>query len=291
MIIEPLTEEKLVNLFGSPTPFATPRVGRVDQDGISLDDRLTGDNEVNKKDLIIGLGGDDELYGNSGNDFIDGGWSYQEDGSLIVEHGLWWEGARSDDDKLYGGIGNDVLVGGHGNDLLVGGSGDDYLIGDALTVHVSDSGIASTEPATVQGSGNDVLIGSSGNDYLHSGGGINILNGGHGDDTLVSRGDSDVLIGGPGRDTFDVDDEYYPIVKITDFQDGYDQIHIDSDSAIVDLYHMVTQANMQWDWEWFATDLEDGVFIPAEEGGGIMINGVDPADLAFEFVGEDVFIV
>ena len=48
---------------------------------------------------------------------------------------------------------------------------------------------------------------------------------------------------------------------------------------------------MQWDWEWFATDLEDGVFIPVEEGGGIMINGVDPADLAFQFVGDDVFIV
>ena len=291
MIIEPLTEEKIDALLGPNPSF---------KGGDAGDNRLTGDNEVNKNDVIVGGNGNDVLYGNSGNDFIDAGMtrveSYDSEDveRAFVYYGDYEEvtGDGSHNDRLYGGVGNDVLVGGYGNDMLDGGSGDDYLIGDVLVLHNRISGPSlSTEATYVSGYGTDVLIGGSGNDYLHGGGGINILNGGHGDDTLVSRGDSDVLIGGPGRDTFDVDDEYYPIVKITDFQDGYDQIHIASDSAIVDLYHMVTQANMQWDWEWFATDLEDGVFIPAEEGGGIMINGVDPAELAFQFIGDDVFIV
>lgn len=286
MMIEPLTEAKLEALLGSNPTQVRGSAGVID-----------GDKAGNKNDVIHGEGGNHTLRGHSGNDFLHAGGtnyeSYSEDGVEYdyTFYGVYDEGAVLDGDKLYGGIGHDVLVGGYGNDLLDGGSGDDYLIGDVLELHrIGGSGL-STKPAYALGYGTDVLLGGSGNDYLHGGGGINILNGGTGDDTLVSRGDSDVLIGGPGRDTFDVDDEYYPVVKITDFQDGYDQIHIDPDSAIVDLYHLVTQANMQWDWEWFATDLEDGVFIPVEEGGGIMINGVDPADLAFQFVGDDVFIV
>lgn len=288
MMIEPLTEAKLEALFGPNPTQVRGSAGVID-----------GDKAGNKNDVIHGEGDNHTLRGHSGNDFLHAGaasYQYSYEDSEGVEHdntryGDYEDGASIDDDKLYGGEGNDVLVGGRENDLLDGGSGDDYLIGDVLVLdEIRGTGL-STEPSYVTGHGTDVLIGGSGNDYLHSGGGVNILNGGPGDDTLVSRGYSDVLIGGPGRDTFDVDDEYFPVVKITDFQDGYDQIHIDSDSAIVALYHMVTQANMQWDWEWFATDLEDGVFIPVEEGGGIMINGVDPADLAFQFVGDDVFIV
>lgn len=276
-MIEPLTEEKLDALLGPNSRL-----------------EVSGDNDV--------------WHGGNGNDFIYAGSavvdSISDDGvdptvsethygeyERITDGDSWYEDTDPGDDRLGGGEGNDVLVGGRGNDLLDGGSGNDYLIGDVLSLReISGSGL-STEPAYVSGYGNDVLIGGSGNDYLHSGGGVNILNGGPGNDTLVSRGYSDVLIGGPGRDTFDVDDEYYPVVKIMDFQDGYDQIHIDPDFAIVELYHMVTQANMQWDWDWFATELEDGVFIPLEERGILTILGADPADLAFEYVGGDLFIV
>ena len=289
-MIQPLTEEKLAALLG-PNP--TMHGG-----GDAGDNRLTGDNAVNKNDVIVGRGGDDVMYGNSGNDFIDAGTTrvdpYIDEGveQAYINYGDYGDGARSDNDKLYGGVGNDVLVGGHGSDLLDGGSGDDYLIGDVLTLHEIKGPSLSTEPSYVTGSGNDVLIGGSGNDYLHGGGGANILNGGPGNDTLVSEGDYDVLIGGPGRDTFDLTEQYAnEFVKIMDFQDGFDKIRIDPDEGIVDLYNLVSQANMQWDWEWVATELEDGVFIPLEEGGNLMIVGVDPVNLALEFIGDDVFIV
>ena len=54
-----------------------------------------------------GLGGDDVLSGESGNDHLDGG---------------------PDDDVLSGGSGNDHVDGGAGIDTLNGGSGNDTLI-------------------------------------------------------------------------------------------------------------------------------------------------------------------
>ena len=299
MIIEPLTEEKLDALLG-PNP--------TEVSGDAGDNRLTGDNEVNKNDVIKGGGGNDVLYGNSGNDFLYAGVtdyrSSWEDSEGVehdyIRYGDYGDvssyefGDRVDEDKLYGGIGHDVLVGGHGNDLLDGGSGDDYLIGDALDLtEISGPGL-STEPSHVSGGGNDVLIGGSGNDYLHGGGGdgVDILNGGPGNDTLVSRSYYAVLIGGNGRDIFDLTEQHYEaFVKIMDFQSGSDKIRLAPDEGIVDLYNVVSQANMLWDWEWIATELEDGIFIPLEESGNLTIVGVDPADLAFEFVGDDVFIV
>ena len=147
----------------------------------------------------------------------------------------------------------------------------------------------------------DVLIGGPGNDYLASKYDFSLLDGGRGDDTLDSSARLDVLIGGPGRDTFDVSGATQ--AKIMDFQDGVDKIKIATrgqygdygeGGALVALYNLVTQANIQWDMEWIATDLGSGVTLPLlDEYGGdpLTIVGVNPADLAFEFVGDDVFIV
>ena len=146
-----------------------------------------------------------------------------------------------------------------------------------------------------------ILIGGPGNDYLASKYDFSLLDGGRGDDTLISAGgDYDVLIGGPGRDTFDVSG-YGDYLKIMDFQSGLDRIRVgrfsDADGLfenIVTLYNLVRQANIQWDWEWVATETEAGVSIPlGNDGspGNLMVVGVDLADLAFEIVGDDVFIV
>ena len=62
----------------------------------------------NQSQLVIGLGGNDVLYGGHGADCLVGG-----DG----------------DDQLFGNNATDILVGGAGNDHLDGGNADDVLDG------------------------------------------------------------------------------------------------------------------------------------------------------------------
>jgi len=69
--------------------------------------------------LILGGAGDDILWGNDGNDRIDGSL-----GNDIIDGGGGDDTllGRNDTDQIYGGIGNDVIEGGAGDDLLYGGS-------------------------------------------------------------------------------------------------------------------------------------------------------------------------
>ena len=106
-MIEPLTEEKLAALLGpNPTQVSSST-------GV-----INGNNEVNKNDVIAGVGGNYILQGLSGNDFIYAGSLVEVDSAYYTRYGDYEEGASIDDDKLYGGEGNDVLVGGRGNDIL-----------------------------------------------------------------------------------------------------------------------------------------------------------------------------
>jgi serralysin len=137
---------------------------------------------------------DDVLFGNEGNDRVQGG---------------------RQDDVLNGGAGNDRLFGDRGNDSLVGRSGDDYLSGgegdDRLT----------------GGSGRDQLFGDNGNDYLDGGAGFDILKGGKGDDTLFDYYGGDRLTGGKGKDIFGVGGTLSKAASIiTDFKIGEDQLKV-----------------------------------------------------------------
>jgi Ca2+-binding RTX toxin-like protein len=109
----------------------------------------------------VGGPGNDELLGERGGDYLDGG---------------------DDSDTLYGGLGDDTLrelrfgvnehlYGGPGNDVVAGGRGGDNIFG---------------------GTGNDVLIGGSGSDHLY---------GGPGDDVLYGGPNRDTFDCGPGNDT------------------------------------------------------------------------------------------
>lgn len=112
-------------------------------------------------DRLYGMGGNDTLYGEGGDDLLDGG---------------------TGNDKLYGGDGNDTLEGGNGLDLLSGGAGDDVLRG---------------------GEGVDILLGEAGNDVLDGGAGIDVMTGGSGNDRYIVDNAFDQIVefGGGGTDT------------------------------------------------------------------------------------------
>jgi len=73
-------------------------------------------NGTSFEDTILGLGGSDTIYGGNLADRIFG---HNEDGS----------GDDGSSDILYGDDGNDYLDGGAGDDILYGGIGNDYLVG------------------------------------------------------------------------------------------------------------------------------------------------------------------
>ncbi|HEX2927589.1 MAG TPA: calcium-binding protein, partial [Ruminiclostridium sp.] len=82
-------------------------------------------------------------------------------------------GLNSENDKLYGGLGNDTITGYSGDDLLYGDAGNDKLYGstgnDTLT----------------GGAGDDKLYGQEGNDTLDGGTGTDYLEGNYGNDTYI----------------------------------------------------------------------------------------------------------
>jgi serralysin len=128
-------------------------------------------------DVLLGTGSD-VLYGQDGNDRINGG------------GGVWAVGS-------FGGAGNDTLTGcayechgGSGNDTLTGtGTGQEFgLYGD------------SGDDTLYGGSGADVLCGGQGNDRLYGGDGNDRLYGNSGNDVLHGGRGKDALSGGPGRD-------------------------------------------------------------------------------------------
>jgi Ca2+-binding RTX toxin-like protein len=129
--------------------------------------------------LLMGMDGDDTLYGHVGGDKLYGG------------AGI---------DNLYGWNGNDILEGGDGNDLLVGDAGDDSLDGGLGDDHLFGE------------QGDDVLHGQEGSDYLEGNDGSDMLYGGAEIDNLVGGAGADTLDGGLGADNMVGgvgDDDYY----------------------------------------------------------------------------------
>ena len=222
-------------------------------------------------------------------------------------------------DVLVGGQGNNVIFGGAGNDYLYGdqlqiqrASTPSSTISGSTSSTISDSALSAESLGTISSStdGNDFLFGGSGDDFLHGGGGVaNFVRGGSGSDTVIGDANSkrDVLIGkkadthpddnrpdylksggapytymegGGGSDVFDITatgaGDY---VKILDFSNG-DKIKLPHDDSIAVLYDMVINQNgVEWDWEWVATETDDGVTIPLDGGALLYLQGAEFDDL------------
>ncbi|PSB17959.1 hypothetical protein C7B76_08930 [filamentous cyanobacterium CCP2] len=128
-----------------------------------------------------------ELFGNGGNDTLEGG-----NLNDLINGGDGNDSLSGGPSGVFGiaGLGDDTLIGGAGNDTLSGGSGDDSLGG------------GSGNDSLITGSGNDIALGGDGNDIINSFSGSDILRGDNGDDN-IRGGDGSVLEGGAGNDTLE----------------------------------------------------------------------------------------
>lgn len=149
-------------------------------------------------------GGNDQLSGGLGDDFIDGRGG---DDELNGDRG---------DDLILGGAGDDIVNGGRGDDEIEGGSGDDQLFGNRGDDFI-DGGEGDDD--VIGGRGDDQLLGGLDNDNLSGDRGDDLLNGGAGDDLLEGGIGSDIFVFSAGSG-FD---------EIVDFGfGGLDQIDVRS---------------------------------------------------------------
>ena len=118
-------------LFANGESLSFEDIKRLSQVGSDKNDVMAIYDDI-EKNILIGGGGNDELYGQDGNDILSGG---------------------TGSDLLDGGIGNDTLIGGKDDDTLNGGYGDDTYIFN-------------------KGDGNDTITDNQGTDTIKFGEGI-----------------------------------------------------------------------------------------------------------------------
>jgi len=181
----------------------------VSGDGI---DKIIGNDAGNaiwgggRDDILKGLNGNDELWGDAGKDRLFGGGG--QDVLNGGEHDDLLKGQRAGDelwgeagkDRLFGGGGQDVLNGGTHDDLLKGQGGRDVLVGDTGRDTLIGGG---GHDALYGGDQSDVLRGDAGNDLLDGGEAGDTIEGGLGDDQLFGGAGLDRLEGGEGDDRLD----------------------------------------------------------------------------------------
>ncbi|MEQ8696457.1 MAG: hypothetical protein RLT05_07840, partial [Bauldia litoralis] len=130
-----------------------------------------------------------------------------------------------DEDTVYGGTGNDVIVAGpvddEAGDKMFGGAGDDMINGYK---------------------GVDVLRGGKGDDSLYGGDNLDKLHGGDGDDIVAGGTGSDTVIGGKGNDRLSgneagavvLDDGLNKFIFSNDFgKDVITDFHIKFDTIVL----------------------------------------------------------
>jgi Ca2+-binding RTX toxin-like protein len=174
-------------------------------DGGDGDDTLDGGAG---NDVLVGAAGDDLIVGGDGDDAIDAG----EGADIVVgDAGADQIFGGGGDDFLFGAnasvdsVDDDWMFGGDGNDLLVGGGGADFMIGDA---------------------GMDTMAGGDGNDTIGGSDGDDVIDGGAGEDMIMGGVGADLLVGGSDADVFAFVATNEGGDTIADFQSGTDKIFL-----------------------------------------------------------------
>ena len=231
------------NQFGGGAGENNQKIPLIQADGKENRDYIKGSYAVNNElygsagdDIIIGalphplvdlpipimtFGGDDIIYGGTGNDLLIG-----ESKSTYHVGGFNEEG----DDIIYGGTGNDVISGAGGDDFLFGGDGDIFNdfgdIGDDFIAGGKGLDIIFGEGGDdiIAGSGNmilnvfampivtpdikfywiddqpSVIFGGEGEDFISGSNQDDIIFGNEDHDELMGSGGSDIVFGGEGDD-------------------------------------------------------------------------------------------
>ncbi|WP_300534890.1 DUF4214 domain-containing protein [uncultured Mameliella sp.] len=109
------------------------------------------------------------------------------DVAQIVIEKKWVQEGTAANERLTGGIGQDVILGREGNDTIATGEGDDTVKGGYGDDHL-DAG--SGADYIVAGSGNDTVLGGAGGDLIVAGTGTKTIQGGGGQDTVRLDGAS-----------------------------------------------------------------------------------------------------
>ena len=123
--------------------------------------------------VIYGDSGMDTLWGDGGNDYLNGGTEADDvfggAGDDIIEDPF------GEGDVLRGNDGNDVITAAGGADLLFGNAGQDYIALGADAAEVFG------------GEGTDFILGGAGKDFLMGNEGSDWIEGGAGFDTVVGE--------------------------------------------------------------------------------------------------------
>lgn len=134
------------------------------------DDNLAGDTG---DDYIVGGGGGDRIKGDAGDDFI------------------WGDGIDPDDTTR---TGRDTICGGAGKDVIYAGAGDDVIYGECGPETPT---VGMPSPPTAFG---NILFGNAGADSIYGDAGKDTIDGGTDNDRLVGNFGDDSIKGGAGDD-------------------------------------------------------------------------------------------
>ena len=223
---DPLTtdiDESADNLGNDPTggSLLTPLVVRDNPATPGADTnylRYTGDEHVvlggtEQNDILIASIGDDTLYGDGGNDRMEGGFGNDiinagDGDDIVVDSG--------GDDNIKAGKGHDVVHAGPGLDLVMGNDGQDFIF---LGTDMGSEVFAGTGNDFIYGNKNaERILGNEGDDWIETGtfdgapgdnfdeifshdeiDGNDVFLGDGGFDEFIGEGGDDIFIGSPGR--------------------------------------------------------------------------------------------
>jgi Ca2+-binding RTX toxin-like protein len=149
-------------------------------------DTLYGD-DGELPDGITSIGGNDVIYGKSGNDIISGG--LQGDTIYGNEGDDEITGGANQTNYIYGGDGDDTIDGGIAGDFIFGGANDDTINGSS-----GGDWIYGDE-------GDDTINGENDGDILVGGSGSDEVNGNAGDDLLIVV--NELILDTTGVSTYD----------------------------------------------------------------------------------------
>ncbi|MEO3416132.1 calcium-binding protein [Roseovarius sp. CAU 1744] len=179
--------------------------------GTEGDDDLVGSDFDFGTEILEGLGGNDTLDGNGGDNRLFGG-----AGNDILS-------SDDGDDSLDGGDGEDTLFGSTGDDTYEGGDGVDTLdlsyAASGFTLDLANGTLVFADGFTETVSNIENAIGGDGANELVGTTDSNLLDGGAGNDTITGGGGGDVFRFETG-DGLDI---------VSDFEIGVDQIEINGE--------------------------------------------------------------